>query len=62
MRKIRRERIIEVALLALAIFVFAWVLVPTGARAGQLKHFSLPSPLIDTSTPGGRLADGYDRK
>ena len=34
------------------------VLAPAGAAAATLESFELPSPLVDTSSPGGQLRDG----
>jgi S-formylglutathione hydrolase FrmB len=48
-----------------AVLTVVLVLVPSGARAATreaapstIETFELPSPLVDTSTPGGALEDG----
>jgi len=42
----------------LALAVVLGMLAPAPAPAAELETFELPSPLIDTSTPGGLLEDG----
>jgi S-formylglutathione hydrolase FrmB len=41
---------------AMSFMVFA--LAPATAAAAKVKTFELPSPLVDTTTPGGDLEDG----
>jgi S-formylglutathione hydrolase FrmB len=44
--------------LALALALSLFALWPVGASASRLQSFDLPSPLVDTSGPGGALTDG----
>jgi S-formylglutathione hydrolase FrmB len=47
--RVRQALIAALSLLALA---------PASAEAARLESFALPSPLVDTASPGGQLPDG----
>jgi S-formylglutathione hydrolase FrmB len=46
------------ARLAIVVALGLLALAPAPALAAKLRSFDLPSPLVDSSTPGGKLASG----
>ena len=46
------------ARLTLIVALSLLAVAPAPAAAAELESFELPSPLVDPSTPGGKLADG----
>ena len=53
-----RERRAGRAWIALAAALCVGAAAPVGAAAAEVESFELPSPLVDTATPGGELPGG----